>query len=694
MGHWKYDLLMGTTRTCSSCGERITGTLDHCPKDGTPFFSEEVMARVGMVIKDHEIQGVIGEGGMGVVYRAQHVVIEKPVAIKVLHDHFAKQKEMVEQFIIEAKAASRIRHPNIIDVTDFGTTPEGLFFLVMEYLDGESLEDRLARVGRLPVFDAVNIVKQVARGLGAAHALGIVHRDLKPANIFLCEREGRRRIVRRTSGELGPQFTVEAEQKFDLVKLLDFGVAKFMDLGPSAATRAGVLCGTPHYLSPEQAQEQPATERSDLYALGAVFYEMIAGSVPFDGSSMFEILKGHVVGTLVPASRRAPDAGIDAPVDAVIARCLEKEPSRRFANTDELCEALDECVSDRAFLRDAHRLPGIGESGLDLSDAGLASRRRTPVRGAAAERGFSEVERESDLPDIADLDERPGRRKRSRGSRDTVRIPRQNRGIGAVVLVVLIAAGVAGAIWVVRDRAGDQPAGTVPPPTPAGQIPAATPGTGVAAAPGASVPSGTAPGAAPTGTSVAAAHQPGLPGAAKGTAPSTPGVGSAAPKPAGPTGLGPVLAKAPGQDKASDRDVDRTGQPRTRSVLGASPRLRSLGLPPPGLPPEPPVPIAVETPSPTPPPPPPAPSTPVVDVNALLKEAQQAWTRQHYGVAIDKAREVLKAAPGRHDAYQIIAVCSCAIGAAADAREAVSHLDSHKQKLVQSLCKNHGVTLE
>ncbi|HEY5282157.1 MAG TPA: serine/threonine-protein kinase, partial [Polyangia bacterium] len=357
---------MGTTRTCSSCGDSISGTLDHCPKDGTPLFSEEIMSRVGMVLRDHEIQGVIGEGGMGVVYRAQHVVIEKPVAIKVLHDRFARQKEMVEQFIVEAKAASRIRHPNIIDVTDFGTTPEGLVFLVMEYLDGESLEERLAHVDRLPVFDAVNIVKQVARGLGAAHGLGVVHRDLKPANIFLCQREGRRRIVRRAASPSGAQFVIEPEDKYDFVKLLDFGVAKFMDLGPSAATRAGVLCGTPHYLSPEQAQEQPATERSDLYALGAVFYEMITGSVPFDGSSMFEILKGHVVGDVVPPSQRAPHAGINARTDAVILRCLGKDPQQRFASADELCNALSDCVEDRAFLRDAHRLPGIADSGLDL----------------------------------------------------------------------------------------------------------------------------------------------------------------------------------------------------------------------------------------------------------------------------------------------------------------------------------------
>jgi serine/threonine protein kinase len=660
------------------------------------------MSRVGMVLRDHEIQGVIGEGGMGVVYRAQHVVIEKPVAIKVLHDHFARQKEMVDQFIIEAKAASRIRHPNIIDVTDFGTTPEGLVFLVMEYLEGESLQDRLARVGRLSVFEAVNIVKQIARGLGAAHELGIVHRDLKPANIFLCQREGRRRIVRRTEIASGPQFVIEPEDKFDFVKLLDFGVAKFMDLGPSAATRAGVLCGTPHYLSPEQAQEQPATERSDIYSLGAVFYEMITGSVPFDGSSMFEILKGHVVGDLVPPSQRTPEAGINARTDAVVGRCLDKEPARRFASTDELCDALADCVDDRAFLRDAYRLPGISDSGLDLSE-GTSSARRGAARadvaessGAKVESGFSEVEKDNpwaDMSDVSDADERPGRRKRAIERRETTRIPRRRRSL-AVLMVVLVVVGAGATLWALRERLGlvtastDRTASGIGPSSPA-SLPAVVTGAAVSEK---SVEPVLKPAAQPALAGMQAATAVKTETAATPTAPAAePTAGNVAQK----ASANPGEAVAPATDKATERGAEKAAQARPRPTPVASPRAKTgLPLPVPGLPPAPSASTPAPAPSPPPAPTPAPPSAPPVDVEALLRDAQQAWSRRYYALAIDKARAALKAAPGRHDAYQIIAVCSCAVGAAADAREAVSHLDPHKQKLVQSLCKNHGVTLE
>jgi serine/threonine-protein kinase len=358
----------------------VAGNLDRCPHDETPLVSAEAKARVGARVGDYELKSVIGEGGTGVVYRGRHVASDKPFAIKILHDRGARNEDDVAQFIDEARTTSRIRHPNVVEVADLGTTPDGTVFVAMEHLVGESLRNRLHGAGRLPLFEAINILRQVARGLGAAHEAGVVHGSLKPADIFLCKRKGRRRIVRRSKAQ-GMRLVVEPEESFDLVKLLDFGMARFLDLAPGAQARAGAVSGTLHYLSPEQAQGQPADQQSDIYSLGAVFYEMVTGIVPFDGESLLDILRGHVSGQVIAPSRRTPRAGIDGRVDTLILRCLKKNPILRFASTGELCEALDDCVTDCAFLRDARRLPGIAESGIDLSEA-LPEARQDPARSA------------------------------------------------------------------------------------------------------------------------------------------------------------------------------------------------------------------------------------------------------------------------------------------------------------------------
>lgn len=341
--------------------------------------SSDSSAHAAIRLKDYEIKRAIGEGGIGVVYRARHLVSDKPMAIKVLHEYCGRQKDLVEKLFVEAKATSRIHHPNIADVTDFGTAADGSVFVATGYLDGESLEDRLRRVHRLPLFEAINIVKQVAHGLGAAHELGIVHRDLKPANIFLCTREGHRRIVRR-SKETGMRFAIVPEKTFDLVKLLDFGASSFIDFDPSAQTPAEVVCRRPYYLSPEQTQGLPTDQHCDIYAVGAVFYQMVTGTIPVSGETVPAIIKALATGSVIAPSRRAPEAGTSLRIDSLILKCLNRNPSLRFASTAELCTALDECLGDCAYLRDAHRLPGIQFSGIDLSQASLEARQNaTPA---------------------------------------------------------------------------------------------------------------------------------------------------------------------------------------------------------------------------------------------------------------------------------------------------------------------------
>ena len=628
---------------------------------------------------------------MGVVYRAQHIVLEKPVAIKVLHEQFARQKETVEQFILEAKAASRIRHPNIIDVTDIGTTDDGLVFLIMEYLEGENLEDRLRRVHRLAPFHAINIIEQVARGLGAAHELGIIHRDLKPANIFLLSREGRRRIVRRSTDANGVRFEVQPEGSYDFAKLLDFGVAKFLDLGPSAATQAGAIFGTPYYLSPEQAQEKPAEVRSDIYALGAVFYEMITGAVPFQGNSMLEILNGHVTGTVVPPSRRAPDAGIDEATDAVVLRCLAKRPQDRFANTDDFADALRGCVSDRAFLRDAARLPGIQAAGLDLAPTVPVGRRIARQEAEGLSKGRlsggpggdlmddlvgggplvdDDPANRNDLANLGHvLDGVEGDALDHRQSAKSLRETARMRGRGArrrpwlIIAAVFLATGGL-ALWRLSTQRTAKALPTAAPV--ATQRPTEPPRPSAPIPPVRTIP---VPAVAP-----AVATPP----VAVATASSAVAKEVGKPHRAGESGHHLPVALPPANlpsTAASPAETPPRAEPAAPETATES---ASADLP------------ATATPS------APTPAVPAVaaDHASLLHQAQQAWLRQHYAMAIDKARSAIELSPEDPLAYQIIAVCSCALHNADDANQAIAHLELGKRKSVRTLCEKNGVVLD
>ena len=262
----------------------------------------------------------LGEGGMGEVYAAEHVHIEKRVAVKLLRPEIVTNKEAVDRFKQEARSASRIGHKNIIGIEDFGQLPDGRIYLCMELLGGAALNDVL-KDANLGPDRLLNIMIQTCHGLGAAHAKGITHRDMKPENIFVTHGPG---------GE-------------DVPKLLDFGIAKVAgNDGQNNLTRTGTIFGTPFYMAPEQALGQQVDARVDIYAMGVILYEVFSGSLPFRGESFMGILTQHITTEPEPVMQRAMQAGRVLPpgMDQVIARAMAKDPEKRYQTMDELVQAL------------------------------------------------------------------------------------------------------------------------------------------------------------------------------------------------------------------------------------------------------------------------------------------------------------------------------------------------------------------
>jgi serine/threonine-protein kinase len=266
----------------------------------------------------YQILRKIGEGGMGIVYEAVHVVIEKRVALKVLREDFSHRPDVVERFRQEAKSASRIGHEHIIDISDFGVTPSGAHFFVMELLHGCDLAEELERRGALPARRAIEIVLQCTRALGAAHAKGIVHRDMKPENVFLMQRD---------TGE-------------DFVKIVDFGIAKMSDIetgGPGKRlTKTGMIFGTPEYMSPEQAGGKELDHRVDVYALGVILYELVTGRVPFVGDTFMGILTQHMFEQVPPLRVTNPGCSAPPELEATIRKAMAKSADERQRSMDEL----------------------------------------------------------------------------------------------------------------------------------------------------------------------------------------------------------------------------------------------------------------------------------------------------------------------------------------------------------------------
>jgi serine/threonine protein kinase len=306
----------------------------------------------------YRMMRVIGEGGMGTVYAGEHIEIGKSFAVKILHPAYSRQRDLVERFRREARAASRIGHPNIIDVTDFGTTEEGCAYFVMEQLDGIDLADVLSHERRLDPTRACQIAIQICRALEAAHEAGVIHRDLKPENIFLVARDG----------------------QADFVKVLDFGIARSVGQDSRRLTNPGIAMGTPEYMAPEQALGGLADRRSDLYSVAALLYEMVTGTPPHGDAEDLSPLRKQEP----PPSPRElrPDLPVD--LERVIMRALEPDPAKRHQRMAALEYDLTKALWGRP--RAVAELLGLREPGTRREESG-GTRERLPVAAPAFSSG-------------------------------------------------------------------------------------------------------------------------------------------------------------------------------------------------------------------------------------------------------------------------------------------------------------------
>jgi serine/threonine-protein kinase len=364
-------------KVCPVCGKEYSDTSSLCTLDAEVLQSVDDPLLGQTLAEKYFIEQLIKRGGMGSVYRGKHVMMDKTVAVKVLRPSLAGDDVVVARFSREAKAASRISHPHAVSVTDFGEAENGVVFLVMEYLDGRTLKDLIRSEGPMPLDRAVEIVRQVSGALDAAHQQGVIHRDLKSDNIMLSQTNGG-----------------------DWAKVLDFGIAKIQQpegVRDNDITAANLVIGTPQYMSPEQcSQTSPIDARSDVYSLGVIVFEMLAGRVPFTGESPTVIMMKQV-GDEPPSILEArPD--LPASIDTLIKKALAKQPSDRFQTAGALSEALTQAADEAgasasakgAPVADTVSMAPIGLAADDLDEETVVRPRAevSPV-GGVAERVFT-----------------------------------------------------------------------------------------------------------------------------------------------------------------------------------------------------------------------------------------------------------------------------------------------------------------
>jgi eukaryotic-like serine/threonine-protein kinase len=372
---------------CTTCNEKFDDSLSFCPTDGE-VLEEDPSALIGNVLDgQYQIEALLGKGGMGAVYRARHILLGDRVAIKLLPPEMRSNTEWLRRFQREGQAARRFRHPNAVTVYDLRTSADGTIYLVMEYVEGNTLDAELRKRGKFTPAEAVAVLDPIMGVLNAAHAMGVVHRDLKPENIMIGKAS--------TGGE-------------PVVKLLDLGIAKLREVagaektGNTNLTIAGQMLGTPYYMSPEQWGELPddgnseIDGRADIYSLGVVFYELITGKRPFSGVTLSELRRQHT--SITPPSLHEVDASVPEGFSQAIARAIAKDRSQRQATAGELENELRSALAAEGIAPSTSLAAAI-QSG-SVATGSRPDMARGPL--TAAERTASTVVGESAPTGIAD----------------------------------------------------------------------------------------------------------------------------------------------------------------------------------------------------------------------------------------------------------------------------------------------------